>query len=64
MPSCIALLLPDSIFPLGFFLFLIAGHNNQLKKKKRERETVFLGLLFFPGKQQQPLLNLPTSARS
>ena len=31
--SCIALLLPDSIFPLGFFVLLIAGHNNQLKKE-------------------------------
>lgn len=40
MPSCIALLLPDSIFPLGFFLFLIAGHNNQLKKKERERDSI------------------------
>lgn len=34
VPSCIALLLPDSIFPLGFFMVLIAGHNNQLKKKE------------------------------
>lgn len=33
VPSCIALLLPDSIFPLGFFVLLIAGHNNQLKKE-------------------------------
>lgn len=32
VPSCIALLLPDSIFPLGFVGLLIAGHNNQLKK--------------------------------
>lgn len=38
VPSCIALLLPDSIFPLGFFLLLIAGHNNQLKKRERERQ--------------------------
>lgn len=55
VPSCIALSLPDPIFPLGFLLLLIAGHKNQLEKGE---ELVFLGMLFFPGKQKQPLWKL------
>lgn len=55
VPSRIALSLPDPIFPLGFLVLLIAGHKNQLGKGE---ELPFLGMLFFPGKREQPLWNL------
>lgn len=48
-------LLPDSILPLGFLVLLIAGHKKQLEKRE---ELDFLGIIFLPGKQEQPLWNL------
>lgn len=50
MPSCITLLLPDSIFPLGFFLLLIAGHNNQQKREEERERDGFSGVAFLSRK--------------
>lgn len=57
VPSCIALFLPDSIFPLGFFVLLIAGHNNQLQKGAGISGDAFL------FRKARALFNLQPSAR-